>query len=98
MSEFITRQTEVRNNLIMQVREVIDFAEAEGRGLDSEELRKIEAIEADIAKGLGGSVHPLQRLRGEHDVDVHVASVGRGYRATRRRRDLLDQERATRTT
>ena len=38
MSEFIKTQQEVRNNLIMQVREVIDFAEAEGRGLDAAEL------------------------------------------------------------
>lgn len=48
MSEFIKTQQEVRNNLIMQVREVIDFAEAEGRGLDAAELEKIDRIEADI--------------------------------------------------
>ena len=53
MSEFINSQTEVRNNLIMQVREVIDFAEAEGRGLDQAETNKITAIEADIAKAEG---------------------------------------------
>ena len=50
MSEFIKTQYEVRNNLIMQVREVIDLAEAEGRGLDSAELEKIDRIEADIRK------------------------------------------------
>jgi hypothetical protein len=50
MSEFIKSQHELRNNLIMQVREVIDFAESEGRGLDAAELSKINAIEADIAK------------------------------------------------
>ena len=50
MSEFIKSQHELRNNLIMQVREVIDFAESEARGLDAEELSKINAIEADIAK------------------------------------------------
>ena len=47
---FVKTQEEVRANLITQVREVIDAAEAEGRGLGAEEVRKIEAIEADIAK------------------------------------------------
>lgn len=50
MSEFIKRSEESRANLISQVREVIDHAETEGRGLDTEELRKIENIESDIAR------------------------------------------------
>jgi len=50
MSEFIKSQQELRNNLITQVREVIDFAESEARGLDAAELSKINAIESDIAK------------------------------------------------
>jgi HK97 family phage major capsid protein len=50
MSEFIKTQEEVRANLTMQIRDVIDSAEAEGRGLDSEELQKIDRIEADIRK------------------------------------------------
>ena len=50
MSEFIKSQQELRNNLITQVREVLDFADSEARGLDAEELSKINAIEADIAK------------------------------------------------
>jgi HK97 family phage major capsid protein len=74
MSEFITRQTEVRNNLIMQVREVIDFAEAEGRGLDSEELRKIEAIESDIAKA-DEAIAVAQRSE-ERKVEASVAAKG----------------------
>jgi len=74
MSEFITRQTEVRNNLIMQVREVIDFAEAEGRGLDSEELRKIEAIESDIAKA-DEAIAVAQRSE-ERKVEASVAARG----------------------
>jgi HK97 family phage major capsid protein len=74
MSEFITRQTEVRNNLIMQVREVIDFAESEGRGLDSEELRKIEAIEADIAKA-DEAISVAQRAE-ERKVEASVAAKG----------------------
>jgi len=74
MSEFITRQTEVRNNLIMQVREVIDFAESEGRGLDSEELRKIEAIESDIAKA-DEAIAVAQRSE-ERKVEASVAARG----------------------
>lgn len=74
MSEFITRQTEVRNNLIMQVREVIDFAETEGRGLDSEELRKIEAIESDIAKA-DEAIAVAQRAE-ERKVEASVAARG----------------------
>jgi len=74
MSEFITRQTEARNNLIMQVREVIDFAESEGRGLESEELRKIEAIEADIAKA-DEAIAVAQRSE-ERKVEASVAARG----------------------
>ena len=74
MSEFITRQTEVRNNLIMQVREVIDFAESEGRGLDAEELRKIEAIEADIAKA-DEAISVAQRSE-ERKLEAAVAAKG----------------------
>ncbi len=48
MSEFIKSQQEVRNNLIMQVRSIIDVAETEGRGLTAEDSQKIERIEADI--------------------------------------------------
>ena len=50
MSEFIKTQQEVRANLTMQIRDVIDSAESEGRGLDSAELQKIDRIEADIRK------------------------------------------------
>lgn len=48
MSEFVKRQEELRANLTMQIREVIDGAESEGRGLDQAELTKIDRIEADI--------------------------------------------------
>jgi HK97 family phage major capsid protein len=47
---FIRNSEEARGNLIHQVREAIDIAESEGRGLTGEELRKIENIEADIAR------------------------------------------------
>ena len=46
---FIKSQEEKRANLVMQIRDVIDSAEAESRGLDAAELEKINRIEADIA-------------------------------------------------
>ena len=48
MSEFIKTQAEVRSNLVAQMREVIDLAESEKRGLTAEDLQKIARIEADI--------------------------------------------------
>jgi len=48
MSEFVKAQAEVRSNLLAQMREVIDLAESEKRGLSAEDLQKIDRIEADI--------------------------------------------------
>jgi len=48
MSEFIKRMEEQRANLFSQIKDVIDGAEAEGRGLDSSELEKIDRIEAEL--------------------------------------------------
>jgi HK97 family phage major capsid protein len=50
MSEFIKTQEEIRANLTMQIREVLDGAESESRGIDSAEVAKIDRIEADIRK------------------------------------------------
>jgi len=61
MSEFIKNQAEVRNNLVAQMREVIDFAEAEKRGLSAEELQKIDRLEADIAQR-DASIATAQRV------------------------------------
>ena len=74
MSEFIKSQHELRNNLIMQVREVIDYAESEGRGLDAAELSKINSIEADIAKA-DETVSVAQRSE-ERKVEASVAARG----------------------
>jgi HK97 family phage major capsid protein len=74
MSEFIKSQTEVRNNLIMQVREVIDSAEAESRGLDSAELEKIDRIEADIRK-VEESITVAERAE-ERRVEASAAAKG----------------------
>ncbi len=45
---FLKRQQELKANLTMQIRAVIDGAESQGRGLDQAELTKIDRIEADI--------------------------------------------------
>jgi hypothetical protein len=74
MSEFIKTQQEVRNNLIMQVREVIDFAEAEGRGLDAAELEKIDRIEADI-RSADEAIGVATRNE-ERKVEASVAAKG----------------------
>lgn len=50
MSEFVKAQQEVRANLTEQIRDVIEGAESEGRGLDSAELEKIDRIEVDIRR------------------------------------------------
>lgn len=50
MSEFVKTQQELRANLTSQIREVIEGAESESRGLDSAELEKINRIEADITR------------------------------------------------
>lgn len=49
MSEFVKSQEEIRANLTMQIREVIETAEQRG-GLDAAELEKINRIEADITR------------------------------------------------
>ena len=48
MSEFIKTQAEVRSNLVAQMREVIDIAESEKRGLNAEDTQKIARLEAEI--------------------------------------------------
>ena len=47
MSDFIKGQAEVRNNLIAQMREVLDDAEKRG-GLTAEDSQKIDRLEKDI--------------------------------------------------
>jgi len=74
MSDFIKLQSEQRANLIEQVREVIDFAEAEGRGLIAEELQKIDRIEADI-RSIDEGLAVAKRAE-ERKVEASVAAKG----------------------
>jgi HK97 family phage major capsid protein len=48
MSEFIKTQSEVKANLVHQIRSIIDVAEQEKRGLTAEETQTIDRIEAAI--------------------------------------------------
>lgn len=48
MSDFIRTQSEVKANLVHQIRSIIDVAEAEKRGLTAEENQTIDRIEAAI--------------------------------------------------
>jgi HK97 family phage major capsid protein len=61
MSEFVKNQAEVRSNLVAQMREVIDFADGEKRGLSAEEIQKIARIEADI-EARDASIATAQRI------------------------------------
>jgi HK97 family phage major capsid protein len=79
MSEFIKTQREARANLIMQVRDVIETAEAEKRGLVAEDSQKIERIEADITR-LDESIgfaerSELRRLEAEQSAGTFVPAA-----------------------
>jgi len=75
MSEFIKSQHELRNTLISQVREVIDFAELEGRGLDAAEVSKITAIEADISK----ADETITVAKRNEDRKVEASAAAKGF-------------------
>jgi HK97 family phage major capsid protein len=74
MSDFVKRQQELKANLTHQIRDVIDGAEAEGRGLDQAELTKIERIEADI-ESAQRSIETASKAE-ERAAEVALASRG----------------------
>jgi HK97 family phage major capsid protein len=68
---FIKAQEELRANLVEQIREVTDFAEAEKRGLLAEEVAKIEKIEAGIRsaeEAIGVAQRNEERMTAAADV------------------------------
>lgn len=75
MSEFIKTQEEVRANLTMQIREVIESAEADKRGLDSSEIEKIDRIESDIRK----ADDAIAVTKRNEERAVEVAEASRGF-------------------
>jgi HK97 family phage major capsid protein len=75
MSEFLKAQREERGNLIMQVREVLDQAETEKRGLlgeDTEKITKIEERIAQLDETIGFAERNEQRRS-----EAEVAGAGR---------------------
>jgi HK97 family phage major capsid protein len=79
MSEFIKRQQELKANLTMQIRTVIDDAEAEGRGLDSAELEKIDRIESDIV----AAQRSIETAAKNEERAAEVAAASRGFEVAR---------------
>ena len=74
MSEFIKTQAEVRANLIAQMREVIDTAEAEKRGLTAEDQQKIARIESDI-EARDAAIATAQKVAERENRAVEAASA-----------------------
>jgi HK97 family phage major capsid protein len=97
MSEFIQTQEEIRANLIAQVREVIDTAETAKRGLDAEELQKIDRIEADIARA--DEMIAVAKRNEERKVELSAAAKGfTPVAAERSTSDVLREIAQTRST
>ena len=90
MSEFIKTQEEARANLTMQIREVIEGAEGEGRGLDSAELEKIDRIEADIRR----ADEALEVAKRNAERAAEVAEASRGVEVVQESRSSADVFRA----
>jgi HK97 family phage major capsid protein len=73
MSEFIKTQAEVRSNLVAQMREVIDLAESEKRGLTAEDVQKINRIEADI-EARDAAIETAQKVEARSAAAAEAAS------------------------
>ena len=83
MSEFVKRQQELKANLTMQIRDVIDGAESEGRGLDAAELEKIERIERDI----DAAHRSIDTASKAEERALEVAEASRGFEVVEDTRD-----------
>jgi HK97 family phage major capsid protein len=73
MSEFIKTQAEVRSNLVAQMREVIDLAESEKRGLTAEDIQKIDRIEKDI-EARDAAIETAQKVEARSAAAAEAAS------------------------
>jgi HK97 family phage major capsid protein len=96
MSEFIKAQQELRANLTEQIREVIESAEAQKRGLDTAEIEKIDRIEADIRRA--DEAIAIATRNEERSVEASVAAKGFALPAQEERSDaaILREIAATR--
>jgi HK97 family phage major capsid protein len=75
MSDFIKGQTEEKANLIFQVREILDRAETEARGLTVDDLGHVERLEARIADIDTG----ISVARRSEERQAEVAEAARGF-------------------
>lgn len=75
MSEFIKSQQELRANLYEQIKDVIETAETEKRGLDGEEMQKIGRLEADMDRA-AETIAVAQRAE---ERKLEVASAAKGF-------------------
>ncbi len=96
MSEFIKAQQELRANLTEQIRDVIESAEAQKRGLDTAEIEKIDRIEADIRRA--DEAIAIATRNEERSVEASVAAKGFALPAQEERSDaaILREIAATR--
>jgi HK97 family phage major capsid protein len=96
MSEFVKTQQEIRANLTEQIRDVIEGAEKEGRGLDAAELEKIDRIEADIRRA--DDAIAVAKRNEERALEASVASKGFALpeKSERNASDVLREIAATR--
>ena len=97
MSEFVKSQQELRANLTEQIRDVIESAEKESRGLDAAELEKIDRIEADIRRA-DEAIAVAQR---NEERAVEASAAAKGFQiaepvAERSSSDILREIAATR--
>lgn len=83
MSEFIKTQQELRANLYEQMKDVIESAEAESRGLDAAEMEKISRIEADMDRA-AEAISVAQRAE---ERKLEVAEAAQGFVPAEEKRD-----------
>jgi HK97 family phage major capsid protein len=74
MSDFIKSQQELRANLYEQIKDVIESAETEKRGLDGEEMQKIGRLEAEMDRA-AETIAVAQRAE-ERKLEVAAAAKG----------------------
>jgi len=83
LSEFIKTQQELRANLYEQMKDVIESAEAESRGLDAAEMEKISRIEADMDRA-AEAISVAQRAE---ERKLEVAEAAKGFVPAEEKRD-----------
>lgn len=75
MSDFIKSQQELRANLYEQIKDVIETAETEKRGLDGEEMQKIGRLEAEMDR----SAETIAVAQRAEERKLEVASAAKGF-------------------